>query len=63
MPAWLRNERVDFWLALIIGVVIGSTQLSLYPLWRACCRARCGGRARGWSALQWRWSFGTSARS
>lgn len=24
MPTWLRNERIDFWLALIIGVVIGS---------------------------------------
>jgi queuosine precursor transporter len=32
MPAWLRNERVDFWLAVIIGVIIGSSPAIIVPI-------------------------------
>ena len=32
MPAWLRNERVDFWLAVIIGVSIGSSPVIIVPI-------------------------------
>jgi hypothetical protein len=32
MPTWLRNERIDFWLALIIGVVIGSSPVIIIPI-------------------------------
>ena len=46
MPAWLRNERLEFYLAVIIGVSIGSSQFSLYPFWRTCCRAQRCGRSR-----------------
>ena len=34
MPAWLRNERVEFCLAAIIGVIIGSSPVALgYCSW------------------------------
>jgi hypothetical protein len=32
MPARLRNERVQFWLAVIIGVVIGSSPAIIVPI-------------------------------
>ena len=32
MSAWLRNERVDFCLAVIIGVVIGSSPVIFVPI-------------------------------
>ena len=32
MPAWLQNERVEFWLAVIIGVVIGSSPVIVMPI-------------------------------
>ena len=32
MPAWLRNERVEFCLAVIIGVVIGSSPVIVIPI-------------------------------
>ena len=47
MPAWLRNERVDFWLALIIGVVIGSTPVIFVPIVENLLPGVCGGQARG----------------
>ena len=34
MPAWLRNERVEFCLAAIIGIIIGGTPVALgYCSW------------------------------
>ncbi|MFZ0848222.1 MAG: hypothetical protein WAO08_03325 [Hyphomicrobiaceae bacterium] len=32
MPAWLQNERVEFWLAVIIGVIIGSSPVIVMPI-------------------------------
>jgi hypothetical protein len=32
MPAWPRNERVEFCLAVIIGVVIGSSPVIVIPI-------------------------------
>jgi uncharacterized membrane protein len=32
MPAWLRNERVQLWLAVIIGVIIGSSPAIIVPI-------------------------------
>jgi queuosine precursor transporter len=32
MPAWLRNERVNFWAAAIIGVSIGSSPVIYVPI-------------------------------
>src|SRR5262245_9080358 len=32
MPAWLRNERVDFWVAVFIGVIIGSSPVIFVPI-------------------------------
>jgi hypothetical protein len=32
MATWLRNERIDFSLALIIGVVIGSNPVIIIPI-------------------------------
>jgi hypothetical protein len=32
MPAWLRNERVQFWLAVTIGVIIGSSPVLIVPI-------------------------------
>jgi len=32
MPAWLRNERVDFWVAVFIGVSIGSSPVIYVPI-------------------------------
>ena len=32
MPTWLRNERIDVSLALIIGVVIGSNPVIIIPI-------------------------------
>ena len=32
MPAWLRNERLEFCLAVIIGVTIGSSPVIIMPI-------------------------------
>ena len=32
MPAWLLNERVEFCLAVIIGVIIGSSPVIIVPI-------------------------------
>jgi hypothetical protein len=32
MRAWLRNERVEFCLAVIIGVIIGSSPVFIIPI-------------------------------
>jgi len=32
MQTWLRNERVEFCLAVIIGVIIGSSPVIIIPI-------------------------------
>ena len=32
MPAWLRNKRVNFWVAVVIGVSIGSSPVIYVPI-------------------------------
>ena len=32
MPAWLRNGRVNFWVAVVIGVSIGSSPVIYVPI-------------------------------
>ena len=46
MPAWLRNDRLEFCLAVIIGVIIGSSPVFIIHILENLLP--------GWPAFVWR---------